>query len=65
MYHKNYRRNYTSFWDGLIKTGQEGVWLRGAVVNGLRIAMLLGTMTGLYDWCKENSYYFLGPSNIN
>ena len=21
MYHKNYRRNYTSFWDGLIKTG--------------------------------------------
>lgn len=48
-----------------MKTGQEGVWFRGAVTNGLRIAMLLGTMTGLYDWCKENSYYFLGPSNIN
>jgi len=22
-------------------------------------------MTGLADWMKENSYYFLGPSNIN
>lgn len=65
MYHKNYRRNYASFWDGLIKSGQEGVWLRGGVCNGLRIAMLLGTMTGLHDWCKENSYYFLGPNPFN
>jgi hypothetical protein len=27
--------------------------------------MLLGTMTGLYDWCKENAFYFLGPNPFN
>lgn len=60
-----YRRNYTSFYDGFVKTCQEGAIFRGAIANGLRISMLLGTMTGLADWMKENSYYFLGPSNIN
>jgi hypothetical protein len=35
------------------------------MANGLRIAALLGPMTGIYDWCKENSYYFFGPSTIN
>jgi len=39
--------------------------MRGAVCNGLKISMLLGTMTGLHDWMKENAYYTLGPSNIN
>ncbi len=65
LYAKSYRRNYTSFWDGLVKTGQEGALMRGAICNSLRIAMLLGTMTGLHDWFKENAYYSLGPSNIN
>ena len=27
--------------------------------------MLLGTMTGLHDWMKENMYYFLGPHMLN
>jgi hypothetical protein len=27
--------------------------------------MLLASMTGMHDLCKENSYYFLGPSTIN
>jgi hypothetical protein len=39
--------------------------MRGAVANGLRISMLLGTMTGLHDWCKENAYYYLGPNPLN
>lgn len=54
-------RNYSSFYDGLVKASQEGVLFRGAVTNGLRISMLLGTMTGLHDWYKENAYYYLGP----
>lgn len=60
-----YRRNYTSFYEGFVKTAQEGALFRGAIANGLRISMLLGTMTGLADWMKENSYYMLGPNNIN
>jgi len=64
LYPKGYKRGYTSFYDGMIKTFQEGAAFRGAICNSLRIAMLLGTMTGLHDWMKENAYYFLGPSVI-
>lgn len=65
LYHKNYRRGYNTFWEGLMKANEEKALFRGAITNGLRISMLLGTMTGLHDWMKENSYYFLGPSEIN
>lgn len=60
-----YKRGYNSFWDGLLKANEERVLFRGAVANGLRISMLLGTMTGLHDWMKEHAYYFLGPSHLN
>ena len=50
---------------GLMRATDEGVLLRGAVANGLRIGALCCSMTNVYDWCKENSYYFLGPSWIN
>jgi dicarboxylate transporter 10 len=59
------RRNYKNFLDGLYKVTEEGALFRGAIANGLKIGLLLGTMTGIHDLCKENSYYFLGPSTIN
>lgn len=60
-----YKRGYNSFWDGLLKANEERVLFRGAVSNSLRIALLLGSMTGLHDWMKEHAYYFLGPSHLN
>lgn len=48
-----------------MKVADEGAFFRGALANGLRIGLLASTMTGTYDWCKENSYFFLGPSYIN
>ena len=65
MYPEGYRRNYKSFLDGMLKACDEGVILRGALANGMRIGALCSSMTGVYDWCKENSYFFLGPSWIN
>jgi hypothetical protein len=34
LYPGSYKRGYTSFYDGLIKVGQEGALFRGAVFNG-------------------------------
>ena len=51
--------------DGLMRATDEGVLMRGGVANGLRIGMLCASMTNVYDWCKENSYFFFGPSWIN
>lgn len=65
LYPEAYRRNYKNVVDGLLKVCDEGALFRGALANGLRIGMLATTMTGTYDWCKENSYFFLGPSYIN
>ena len=62
MYPEGYRRNYKSFVDGMIKATDEGVLMRGALANGLKIGAICSSMTGVYDWCKENSYFFLGPS---
>ena len=31
----------------------------------MRIGALLASMTGIHDLCKENSYYYFGPSVIN
>lgn len=38
---------------------------RGALANGLKLAAICAPMTPIYDWCKENSYFFLGPSWLN
>ena len=38
---------------------------RGAVANGLRIGALAASMTSIYDWVKENTYYTLGPHWFN
>jgi len=65
MYPEAYRRNYKNVFDGVCKVVDEGVLFRGALANGLRIGWLASSMTGTYDWCKENSYFFLGPSWIN
>lgn len=65
MYPEAYRRNYKNVIDGLLRVCDEGALFRGALANGLRIGLLASTMTGTYDWCKENSYFFLGPSYIN
>jgi len=65
MYPEGYRRNYKSFANGMMKAVDEGVLLRGAVANGLRIGAICSSMTGVFDWCKENSYFFLGPSWIS
>jgi hypothetical protein len=65
MYPDGYRRNYKNFLDGLLKATDEGVLFRGALANSLRIGTLACSMTGVYDWCKENSYFMLGPSYIN
>ena len=65
LYPEQCRRNYRGILDGLMRATDEGVLMRGALANGMRIAMLCSSMTNAYDWCKENSYFFLGPSWIN
>ena len=65
LYPEQCRRNYKGIMDGLMKASEEGVLMRGAVANGLRLGAICSSMTNVYDWCKENSYFFLGPSWIN
>lgn len=65
MYPEGYKRNYRSFLHGMMKAADEGVLLRGSFANGIKIGALCASMTNVYDWCKENSYFFLGPSWIN
>lgn len=65
MYPEQARRNYRNFLDGLYKVCDEGAAFRGAIANGVRIAAICSSMTGLYDLCKENSYFFFGPHWIN
>jgi solute carrier family 25 oxoglutarate transporter 11 len=65
MYPEQARRNYRNLFDGLSRVAEEGALWRGCVANGLKIAMLTSTITGLFDLSKENSYYFFGPHWIN
>ena len=58
-------RGYKSFYDGFLKTAEEGALFKGSIANGLRITALLASMTNIHDWMKENSYYWLGPSILN
>ena len=39
--------------------------MRGAPANALKLAMLCSSMTGIYDYVKESSYYFFGPHWMN
>ena len=59
------RRNYKNVAEGLVRVIDEGSFMRGSVANGLKIGALCCSMTNTYDWCKENSYYWFGPSWIN
>jgi hypothetical protein len=65
MYPTQARRNYRNLFDGLCRVAEEGALWRGCIANGLRVAMLTSTITGLFDLAKENSYYFLGPHWLN
>lgn len=65
MYPVNARRNYKNFIDGIYKVAEEGALMRGCVANGLKVAALCASMTNIYDWCKEQLYFFFGPSAIN
>ena len=51
--------------DGLYKSMEEGVIMRGALANGLKVGALSCSMTSIFDLCKENSYFFLGPHWLN
>lgn len=65
LYPDGYKRNYRNMLHGLGKAVDEGVLMRGALANGLKIGALLGSMTHANDWMKENAYFNLGPSWIN
>ena len=65
LYPEQTRRNYKNIVDGLIRVVDEGTLMRGAVANGLKIGAICASMTNVYDWCKENSYYWFGPSWMN
>jgi hypothetical protein len=65
LYPEAYRRNYKTFLHGLLRVMDEGVLMRGALANGLKYGALCASMTNVFDWIKENSYYHLGPSWIN
>lgn len=65
IYPKEYRRNYKSFYEGFLKTAEEGALFRGCIPNGARIAGLISGAYALHDWFKENAYYFLGPIMVN
>ena len=65
LYPVQARRNYKHFFDGLFKVTQEGALLRGAFMNGCKMAAIGSSMTSLFDWCKENSYFFIGPHFLN
>jgi solute carrier family 25 (mitochondrial oxoglutarate transporter), member 11 len=64
MYPEQCRRNYKNFADGLIKVAQEGALFRGALANGMRLGGLTAVSTGVYDWMKENGYFFFGPVGV-
>jgi len=65
MLPEGYKRNYKGILDGLMKVVDEGVLMRGAAANGAKLAAICASMTNAFDWCKENSYFYLGPSWIN
>jgi solute carrier family 25 oxoglutarate transporter 11 len=65
MYPEAARRNYKHFLDGTFKVMEEGALMRGSIANGIKLAAICSSMTGVFDLCKENSYFFFGPHWIN
>lgn len=65
LYPEGAKRNYKNLLDGLYKVSEERALFRGSVANGLKLAAICSSMTNIYDWCKENSYFFFGPHWIN
>lgn len=59
------RRNYKNYLDGLMKVSDEAALFRGAAANGLKLGAICASMTSMFDLCKENSYFWFGPSWIN
>lgn len=53
LYPEAARRNYKHFLDGMYRTMEEGCLMRGFGANGMKIAALCSSMTGVFDWCKE------------
>ena len=64
MYPKQARRNYSSFVDGFVKAAEEGALMRGSLANGLKLSGLVAG-AGVYDYVKENMFYFFGPISLN
>jgi len=60
MYPERARRNYRNFFDGFCKVAEEGALTRGSLAHGFKFAGLVAG-GGVYDWVKENLYYFFGP----
>lgn len=65
MYPERARRGYRNFLDGFYKTLEEGAIMRGSLANALKLGLLCSSMAGMFDLCKENSYFFFGPHWIN
>lgn len=65
MYPEAARRNYRHFFDGAYKVMEEGALFRGSLANGCKLAAVCSSMTSIFDWCKENSYFFFGPHWVN
>ena len=64
MYDPKYRRNYSSFYEGLVRVMNEGALYRGVFANAARYASILGGISLTYDYVKENLYYFWGPIEL-
>ena len=65
MYPERARRNYKSFLDGFTKVAEEGALFRGSLAYGLKLVGMVSVGGGVYDWLKENMYYFFGPITLN
>lgn len=58
---EGFKRNYSNFFDGLLKVNHERVLFRGAVATGISFGALNASMSSFYDYLKEYLYYFFGP----
>ena len=65
LYPEQVRWNYKNFVDGLTKVAEEGALFRGCIPHGLKLGGLVSVATGVYDYIKENGFYFFGPILLN
>ena len=57
------KRGYTSFFDGITKIQAEGALRRGSLASGVASGVLLASMSNFYDYLKEFSYWYFGPTS--